>query len=220
MVELRAEQSAAMKTIHAQLLDIMTNYISGINARSLIGRALEKSGGGTTVEAKNLAQVVLRLEAASQLFVQPSQHAEMLSRIRALSSQNASETHKPITIRVVAESDIVVARTRAREICDALGASITTTHKVATVVSELARNIVSYTKGGQIELIPASQPRSVMVRASDSGPGIRNLDEILQGQYKSNTGLGIGLAGTKRLAQSFMINTGFTGTRIEAGFRL
>jgi serine/threonine-protein kinase RsbT len=209
-----------MKTIHAQLLEIMTEYISGINARSVVRRALEKSGGGDMVDAKNLAQVVVRLEAASQLFVQPSQHAEMMERIRAMQSQGAGSPHKPTVIRVVAESDIVVARSRARQICESLGASTTTTHKIATVVSELARNIVSYTKGGQIELIPCAQPKSVLVRASDEGPGIRNLDEILNGQYKSNTGLGIGLAGSKRLSESFTIKTGLTGTRIEAGFAL
>jgi serine/threonine-protein kinase RsbT len=209
-----------MKTIHAQLLEIMTGYISGINARSVVRRALEKSGGGDAVNAKNLAQVVLRLEAASQLFVQPAQHAEMMGRIRALLNSGAGSAHKPAMIRVVAESDIVVARSRAREICESLGASTTTTHKIATVVSELARNIVSYTKGGQIELIPCAQPKSVLVRASDDGPGIPNLDEILNGQYKSSTGLGIGLAGSKRLAASFTIKTGLTGTRIEAGFTL
>jgi serine/threonine-protein kinase RsbT len=217
---MRAGQSAAMKTIHAQLLEIMTDYISGINARSIVRRALEKSGGGDTVDAKNLAQVVVRLEAASQLFVQPSRHAEMMGRIRGMLNSAAPSAPTPALIRVLAESDIVVARTRARDICESLGASTMTTHKIATVVSELARNIVSYTKGGQIELIPCAQPKSVLVRASDEGPGIANLDEILNGQYKSNTGLGVGLAGSKRLAASFTIKTGLTGTRIEAGFTL
>lgn len=219
-VESRVGQGAAMKTIHAQLLEIMTDYISGINARSVVRRALEKCGGGDTVDAKNIAQVVVRLEAASQLFVQPAQHAVMMERIRALLNSGAASASKPIIVRVVVESDIVVARARAREVCEALGASTTTTHKIATVVSELARNIVSYTKGGQIELIPSQQPRSVLVRATDMGPGIRNLDEILGGQYKSNTGLGIGLAGSKRLSESFTIKTGLAGTRIEAGFAL
>jgi serine/threonine-protein kinase RsbT len=209
-----------MKTIHAQLLEIMTEYISGINARSVVRRALEKSGSGDMVDAKNLAQVVVRLDSASQLFVQPAQHAEMMGRIRGMLSSGAGGTNKTAVIRVVAESDIVVARARAREICESLGASTTTTHKIATVVSELARNIVSYTKGGQIELIPSAQPKSLLVRATDEGPGIRNLDEILNGQYKSNTGLGIGLAGSKRLSESFTIKSGLAGTRIEAGFAL
>ena len=207
-----------MKTIHAQLLDIMMDYVSGINARSLLRRALEKCGGRDTVDATNIAQVVVRLEAGSQLFVQPAQHAEMFNRVRALMNDGPNKAHKPAIIRVSSESDIVVARTRAREICEALGASTSTTHKIATVVSELARNIVSYTKGGMIELIPCAQPRSVTVRASDSGPGIRNLEEILGGQYKSSTGLGIGLAGSKRLSESFTVRTSLAGTRIEAGF--
>jgi serine/threonine-protein kinase RsbT len=209
-----------VKTIHAQLLEIMMNYVSGINARSLVRRALEKCGRRDTVDATNIADVIVRLETGCQLFVPPAQHAEMFERIRSLVSQGAAEAHKPIVIRVSAESDIVVARTQAREVCESLGASTSATHKVATVVSELARNIVSYTKGGSIELIPCVQPRSITVRASDTGPGIRNLDEILLGRYKSSTGLGIGLAGSKRLSESFTVRTNLTGTRIEAGFAL
>jgi serine/threonine-protein kinase RsbT len=209
-----------MKTLHAQLLEIMMDYVSGINARSLVRRALEHCGGRDTVDASNIAHVIGRLESGCQLFVNPTQHAEMFERIRGLMHAGAAEVHKPVLIRVSTESDIVVARTRAREVCEALGASTSATHKVATVVSELARNIVSYTRGGSIELIPRMQPRSVTVRASDSGPGISNLDQILGGQYKSRTGLGIGLAGSKRLSESFTIKTSLAGTRIEAGFAL
>ena len=38
------------------------------------------------------------------------------------------------------------------------------------------------------------------VEAIDQGPGIRNLEEILAGRYKSRSGLGLGILGTKRLA--------------------
>jgi serine/threonine-protein kinase RsbT len=92
---------------------------------------------------------------------------------------------------------------------------------VATVVSELARNIVSYTQGGTIELILTSdgQPR-ILVRATDSGNGIANLDEVLSGRYRSTTGLGRGLLGVKRLADRFNIRTSKSGTQVEAEVNL
>jgi serine/threonine-protein kinase RsbT len=211
-----------MKTVHTQLLDIMTDYLSGINARSLVRRALEKSGNTLgNVTAANLPEVISSLRVVSHLFVGREHHAEMFTRLEALAAQggdNAAARHE--LIAVTSEGDIVVARSRARELCEAIGANASATHRVATVVSELARNIVSYTRGGSIELLPQSDSRSIVVRAKDSGPGIRNLDEILSGKYRSSTGLGLGIAGSKRLSTSFDVKTGGEGTTIEATLAL
>ena len=46
-------------------------------------------------------------------------------------------------------------------------------------------------------------PQRLEVTVSDSGPGIPNLDEILEGRYKSETGLGMGIIGTRRLMDEF-----------------
>jgi serine/threonine-protein kinase RsbT len=58
------------------------------------------------------------------------------------------------------------------------------------------------------------------VRATDQGPGIPNLNEVLSGRYRSKTGLGKGLIGVKRLATRFTIHTDASGTHIEAEVRL
>ena len=47
------------------------------------------------------------------------------------------------------------------------------------------------------------------------GPGITNLDEILAGRYRSRSGLGLGILGTKRLADRFSIDSKPTGTHVE-----
>jgi serine/threonine-protein kinase RsbT len=207
-----------MKTVHTQLLDIMTDYLSGINARSLVRRALEKCGNTQgTVTSSNLHEVINGLRSVSHLFVAREHQAEMFKRIEALSAtRDGYAVNKRELISVKTEGDIVVARSRARELCEAIGASASATHKVATVVSELARNIVSYTRGGSIELSPQVEARSIVVRAKDDGPGIHNLDEILSGKYRSSTGLGLGIAGSKRLSSRFDIKTGHSGTTIEA----
>jgi serine/threonine-protein kinase RsbT len=59
-----------------------------------------------------------------------------------------------------------------------------------------------------------TRPRLVII-ASDAGPGIPNLDEIMSGRYRSRTGLGAGLLGTKRLVDNFELQTGPSGTHIE-----
>src|SRR5262249_30133150 len=119
------------------------------------------------------------------------------------------------------EADLSDARLWAREMCDDLGGSSLTRQKVATLVSELARNIVLYAQRGRIELAPALEPRKrIVVRAIDTGPGISDLSKILDGDYKSRTGLGMGLRGCKRLADRFEIDTGNWGTRIEAEINL
>ena len=92
--------------------------------------------------------------------------------------------------------------------------------RVTTVVSELSRNIVAYTPGGYLELELKAMPPRLAIRASDRGSGIPNLPEILAGKYRSRTGLGRGLLGTKQLAQRFDISTGASGTTIEAEIQL
>ena len=88
--------------------------------------------------------------------------------------------------------------------------------KIVTVVSEVARNIVSYTPGGALELALKAETRTFMVIATDEGRGIPNLDEIMAGRYKSKTGLGAGIVGVKRLSNHFEIQTGPTGTRVHS----
>ena len=112
-------------------------------------------------------------------------------------------------------------RLAARALCEVLGARRVVIQKVATVVSELARNIFMYATSGAIELVPGARPRpTLLIRATDEGPGIPHLEEVLSGRYRSRTGLGAGLVGTRRLVDRFEIETGPTGTRIEAGVDL
>jgi len=57
--------------------------------------------------------------------------------------------------------------------------------------------------------------KAVRVVVSDQGPGISNVDEIFAGLYRSKTGLGRGLAGVKKLASRFKLNTSPRGTTVE-----
>ena len=124
-------------------------------------------------------------------------------------------------IAIASEADLSEARLQARQICQDLGAPSLMRQKVVTLVSELARNIVLYAQRGRVELAPSFVPKKrIVVRASDEGPGIVNLKEILAGEYKSKTGMGMGLRGCKRLADRFEIETSSSGTHIEAEIRV
>jgi serine/threonine-protein kinase RsbT len=115
----------------------------------------------------------------------------------------------------------VSACNQARRLCETAGAKSFAMHKVMTIVSELSRNIVSYAGSGRIELtLAGDKRRTLAIRATDNGPGIDNLDEIMSGRYQSKTGLGKGLLGTKRLADRFDISTGPSGTVVCAEINL
>ena len=123
---------------------------------------------------------------------------------------------KEVTVALLTGHDIPRARQVAREICETLGTRALTQQRLVTIVSELGRNMVLYAGGGRITLRPPTgASRRVVVLAVDQGPGIANLSEIMAGKYKSRSGLGLGIVGTKRLADSFQIDTGRHGTAIS-----
>jgi serine/threonine-protein kinase RsbT len=100
--------------------------------------------------------------------------------------------------------------------CELAATNSFTRQKVTTIASELARNIVSYATRGELEIsLQQNRGRRISIVASDQGPGIPNLDVIMSGRYRSKTGLGRGLLGTKQLADEFDVDTGASGTTIR-----
>lgn len=183
-----------------------------MHAQSILGRALRAAGvRGRDIPRDRMAELIAQLERASALFVRPREHKRLRDELAALWQHDEVG---PELITVQSEAHIVDARSRARQLCIALGARGMTSQKVATVVSELARNIVLYTPGGEVELTPLQAPRRVRIRAADRGGGIDNLEEIFAGEYKSRTGLGCGLLGTRRVCNAFSIETGRDGTEV------
>lgn len=112
-----------------------------------------------------------------------------------------SAVHVPI----VREVDIVTARQRGRELANANGFSTTEQTLIATAISELARNIVSYAGRGEIVLEALRQHGrpGLLVVAHDDGPGIENLELAMRDGYSTANSLGMGLPGAKRLMDEF-----------------
>ena len=206
-----------MEAEFEKALAVLQRYISPVNARSMLLRAVQQQGldaGGLTRDGLKRCGPSLRRGIA--LFVDASRQEAALQEIGKLCG-NEHDTVDTIVLHITAESDIGKARAEARRICDAVGANPFAMQKVATIESELARNMVLYAGGGIVEISSANgQSRRVMITGSDHGPGIPNLQEVLSGRYKSRTGLGRGLLGTKRLADRFDVSTGKDGTRVVA----
>ena len=121
-----------------------------------------------------------------------------------------------LDIAIKIEGDIVRARGAGRDMCRDLGLSEINQVKVATAISELARNIFHYAKTGNIALRRLAAPRAgIEIIATDQGPGIPDVKLVLSGAYKSKTGMGKGLLGARRLVDFFEVETGpDRGTRV------
>ena len=113
------------------------------------------------------------------------------------------------TVAIRYEHDVVLARQRARHIAALLGFNGEEQTRVATAVSELARNAFQYAQGGKVEFFIEGRtpPQLFRVKVTDSGSGISNLQEILDGRYHSKTGMGLGIMGARRLVDQFFIES-------------
>lgn len=207
-----------MVAFYDQLSDVVRRYISAVNAHAILRQVVIDCRKTPALLTKADVPLILpKLDRALALFLEPAQRSTLRAEIEALGgAQKQAGGMRAHTIQIRAEPDITEARMVARTMCTELNAKPLQTHKVSIAVSELARNIVSYTPGGHIELTPHSMPpKSISIVSVDTGRGIPNLSEILSGQYRSKTGLGLGILGTKRISDKFDIKSGADGTRIE-----
>jgi serine/threonine-protein kinase RsbT len=114
-----------------------------------------------------------------------------------------SECKVPIN----SERDIVVARQKGRAMATVLGFSLGDATLIATAISELARNIISYAGEGMIAMnvIYDSRRQGLLIVASDEGPGISDIPRALRDGFSTSGSLGIGLPGVRRLMDDFDI---------------
>jgi len=115
-------------------------------------------------------------------------------------------------VDVAGEEGIVAARQQAREAAKGLGFGAVDQSRIATAVSELARNVVRYATGShgdvQIsELASLENGIGLETVVRDEGPGIANVEQALRDGFTSGQGLGMGLPGAKRLMDEMTIDS-------------
>jgi serine/threonine-protein kinase RsbT len=114
-----------------------------------------------------------------------------------------------LVVPIETDSDVVAARQKGRELAAAIGFSMTDQTLVATAISEVARNIVSYAGRGRIELTRVQEGgrRGLSIVACDEGPGIPDLELAMQDGYSTGNSLGVGLPGARRLVDDFALES-------------
>jgi signal transduction histidine kinase/DNA-binding response OmpR family regulator len=115
-----------------------------------------------------------------------------------------------LKIAIEGEHHVVMARQRARQLAAWLGFEGQDQTRIATAVSEISRNAFRYAGGGRVEFLLEGDtaPQLMLIRVTDQGPGIADLDHVLSGRYRSSTGMGLGLLGAQRLMDQVDVRTG------------
>jgi serine/threonine-protein kinase RsbT len=105
------------------------------------------------------------------------------------------------------DGDIVTARQQARLVAITQGFSGSDLTRIATAISEIARNILTYAERGEMVLRgeQVGGRRGILIVASDKGPGIANIEQAMLDGYSTGRTLGLGLPGAKRLMDEFDI---------------
>ena len=117
---------------------------------------------------------------------------------------------REIRLHLGGEDDLIVARQRARVAAQDLGFGAVDQSRIATAVSELARNVLRYAEGNRGEIVIrsfAGGRQGIEIVVSDEGPGIADIDLVLRPGYTSGRGMGMGLPGTRRLMDEMEIES-------------
>jgi serine/threonine-protein kinase RsbT len=116
--------------------------------------------------------------------------------------------------------DVLLARFVGRDEATKLGFSPVILTRLATVISEITRNVVQHAGcSGEIQIGRVTEGNTVGLRiiVSDPGKGIEHPEQFLE-EGKLGT-LGAGLAGSRKLADHFHIQSApATGTTVTMDF--
>ena len=125
---------------------------------------------------------------------------------------------RPQRIRITDELSLGRAVVSVATLSAEAGLSPVAAQQLATVASELARNILKYAGHGQIEMRREEDGARVGIRliVSDRGPGIDDVEQAVADHFSTGGSLGLGLSGVKRMMNEFHIESQpGKGTRIE-----
>jgi serine/threonine-protein kinase RsbT len=200
---------------------VLARFISTITARAIVEHSANRCGvAADKMRWADVARIHGELKRAVRLYLPD---AGMRAACEAaldglLTAPGSAATVEELRVPVRREDDVLRAREAARVVLDGLRAPPVLQTKVITAVSELARNIVQYAGSGELVVRRLDGPRrGIEVIATDRGPGIPHLRDVLDGAYRSRGGMGAGLRGVRALMDQFDIQaTPGSGTRVTA----
>ena len=140
-----------------------------------------------------------------------------------MSSEASERSTRLLLMALRRDQDVVLCRNRARTIAGTLGFDRQQQVRIATAVSEIARNAFRYgiEATAEFSLVQSKTganrriTQSFVTIVRDRGPGIADLSSILAGTFQSKSGMGIGILASKRLMDSVSIDSGPGGTRVR-----
>jgi len=205
---------------NSALLDVLGQYFSSSLARALLTSTLRRAKlDGGALGAHSLGEAVNALERALPMYLgDAGRRGECMTQLRKLAPVPATPgTTTSTVIQVRTADDVSNVCEVGRDIACQVGFPHVAQTKIATAIAELARNILLYAIAGEVRIaILEASRRGVEVTAVDQGPGITDLELVMSGQYRSRTGMGMGLRGAKRLMDEFDITSSPKGTRVLA----
>jgi serine/threonine-protein kinase RsbT len=215
----------------------LKQYFSAPIARALLTSTLRRAKiDGATLARQTIPDVVTALERTLPMYIADAgRRGECLGRLRKLAHDPVNGAPPPsprpparpaeanglpaasTVIQVVTADDVTNACEVGRDLARHVGFPDVQQTKIATAIAELARNILLYAISGEMRIVAIDAPRrGVEIAARDEGPGIKDLELVMVGQYRSRTGMGLGLRGSKRLMDTFEIETSSKGTSVLA----
>jgi serine/threonine-protein kinase RsbT len=195
------------------VLEALCRYFPSEIARAIHASTLRRArlDAGPLPE-DGLPVFVSALEQSLPMYiVDPARRGECIGAVRRLLPAHVNgEPSEPVIamVRVRSAREVLQVSDTARQTARRIGFSALDQTKIATAVSELARNILLYVGDGEVQVSVLTSPRrGIEIVAADTGKGIADVSLVMDADYQSRTGMGKGLKGTKRLMDHLEIVT-------------
>jgi serine/threonine-protein kinase RsbT len=200
--------------------DRLERWVGAATAESVLQNACRHANlNPSRLAAEHLKPLCRHLETSLLPFLEVTEAATACGEVKRL-AETLSTNPPPNSggsFPLMTELDLARARKAALDLSLQMGFSDANAVRIATVASELARNVLRHAGSGTMTVSSAVGPRrSLIVVAEDRGPGIPNLDGILANDPRPNQRTGLGLPGSRRLVDELKIETGSGGTRVTA----
>lgn len=112
-------------------------------------------------------------------------------------------------VAIVAETDVILVRKTVREAAERLNFRLTDVTRIVTCASELARNVFLYAGSGVLKCrsLDVNDTAGIELTFEDHGPGIADMEQVMQEGYSTSGGLGLGLPGSRKLMDEIDIRS-------------
>jgi serine/threonine-protein kinase RsbT len=209
----------ATPDVAANVVAALNQYFSAPIAKALLTTTARRASlDVSALDRAGIPQLLAALERTLPMYLaDPSRRKECLDALWTLAPPASPDRSEPpaspapvpsTVIHVRTPDDVVNACDAGRDICRRTRLTAVAETKVATAIAELARNLLQHAGSGEIRLTAIGPPRpGIEIAAVDRGRGIADVAAVMSNAYRSRTGMGMGLKGTKRLMDQFEITS-------------